>query len=90
MVDFTKLETDLKDALHGVVVDVEQHEPAIADGVVQALGAAGAPSVVAASLGGLIEALLDHFKAATPPTVTVTPAAEAPTDTSAWAPPATT
>jgi len=93
--DFTKLEEDLKNALHGVVVDVEQHEPAIADGVVKALGDAGAPSVVATAVGGLLEALLDHFKATvaspvtSPPTTVTQTQAEGPKDTSAWATSAT-
>lgn len=62
MVDFAKLEEDVKNVVHNVIAEVESHEPAIEDAVVAELGELGAPGAVASAVGALLAALANHFK----------------------------
>jgi hypothetical protein len=60
--DFAKFEQDAKAAVEKLVREAETHEKGIDDAAIEALTAAGAPSVVATAVGGLLSVLLDHFK----------------------------
>lgn len=62
MVDFKKLEEDLKGKVEDLVHDAEAHEPAIEDAAMSALTAVGCPSEIATAFGALLSNTLAHFK----------------------------
>jgi hypothetical protein len=84
MVNFSKLESEIREKVGGLLKEAEDHEPAIEDAVVQALGDVGAPPALASAAGDFLGAILDHFRSVPGPAETVpakaAEAAKAPTE----------